>query len=329
MKPSRIQALFLTAVVLAGTAGLAGCTKDHGLPTVGSPSTSAGSDLEVSAKKYYDCMTGAGVKVDLAKNSRGQLTIVRFLGAETVMWRAADGVNRVTSASKDPNKQQAIDNFYASTDRSLALIIDGVDHSEAYAKCLAESGYEEQTAAESMQVDPAETQLQVQGNNKWAACVRENGWPDVRDSTVGTDPSKLPVVVLPGSITEDQLRQLLTVCPNFDPEQEDRLREWWNTSTSAGYPDGYLPAPNIDLDIPAWSSASDPNWVPNQQEKAELERAGRLFDILTKKMNDYYGHLSGAARDASNRWIRAYACRRVCANSILMHIDEPFLITTR
>lgn len=52
-------------------------------------------------------------------------------------------------------------------------------------------------------------------SNSWAACARQHGWPDIADA----DPAAgaLAEIVIPATITADELRQLVADCPPFNP----------------------------------------------------------------------------------------------------------------
>jgi len=283
--------LVLAAAVLVGTLGLSACTEDHDLPTLGgSTSGSAGSDLETVAKTYYDCMTDAGIDVELQQNSQGQLDIVQFSGTQSVMWRSPDGSGGAMPVDKeDPADQQATDDFFSDPDGGAALLVDGVDRSDTYAQCLTESGYDEQAAYGSMRPDPAQMEKQVASNNKWAACARENGWPDVEDSSMSPSNSSWPTIVLPSTVTDDQLHQLLQACPNFDPTQQEMILQWWQDNPMAtSYPDDFLPDPSISFDIPSMSASQGPDWTPSAQDEADMERMNHLYDILYEQSNEYY-----------------------------------------
>ena len=284
MKPYRT--LIAAMAILASTAALSACTQDnHDLPTLGGTAAQqTTSSLETVAKKYYDCMTDAGISVELDPNGEGQLAVVQFTNADYVMWRAPDGNSGAIVFTEAGNaNQQAIDDFLATTDGGTALMIDGVDHSEAYAQCIAESGYNEQAAQGKIQMDPAAIERQVTANNKWAACARENGWPNVRDSAMPTDET-WPTIFLPSTTTDDQLRQLLEACPNFDPGQQERIQQWWQDNpTATDYPDNYLPDPNIGFDQPSMSGSE----VPSDQDEIDMERINHLYDILFEQARDY------------------------------------------
>jgi len=277
MKPSHTVVL---AMALLASMTLSSCTQDNpDLPTLGgSPTSIASTDLEAIAKTYYDCMTDAGIKVELEQNNQGQLAVVNFVGATTVMWRSpnGDGGSMLAEGSND----QDVEDFQSSTGDGPALMIDGVDYSKQYGQCLTESGYDERTAWGNFEMDPVQIEKQITSNNIWAECARENGWPDIQDSIAPDDKAITPTVVLPLTITDDQLWQLLAACPNVDPDQVKEMQQWRQIDPT-GFPDDYLPDPCIDFDVPGMSS-------PNGPEQADLDRMIHLIDIVSQSRENYY-----------------------------------------
>ena len=279
---------FVLAVVVVAGATLSGCThNNHDLPSLSSPAApTVSTDVESIARAYYDCMTDAGIHVELDQNDHGQLAVVQFTGANSVMWHSPNGNEGfMSSGSFD---QKAMDEFLSGVGEGEAkLMIDGVDRSSEYGQCLTESGYDEVAAWGDTTRDPAQTERQVTANNKWAECARENGWPDIQDSTL-LNVVDWPTIVLPITITDDQLRLLLDACPNFDPDQQAKLEQWWQDNpTATSYPDDYLPDPSISFDIPWMAGGQGPDWTPSPQEQADIDRMNHLNDILNEQMNEY------------------------------------------
>ena len=284
---------FAALVVLAGLAGLVlltGCTTDnHDLPTLGGSRGPVLSALESVAKTYYDCMRDADLPVELGPNGQGELAIVNFSGSHSVLLRDGNGVGYASIDKEDPAFQQQMDTFFI--EEGVGLVIDGVDHSTVYAQCLEKSGYDEQAAwGSSPMMDQAQLAKQVEANNRWTSCARDHGWPAIKDSTMPTDPNQWPNVLLTPTITEEQLRALLTACPNFDPVQQQRIADWWSDPMATGYPDDYLPDPSISFDID-YTQTMDPN-------------TERLFTVLYEQASAYYDSLNegtnqGGAIEAS------------------------------
>lgn len=285
----------LLILLLIGVLGLGGCSSsEYDLPTLGGKPRNKESDLEVAAKTYFDCMTDAGIEVELSTNGHGDLTIVNFsMHSGWILMRDANGGGMAMMGENAEIDQAAMDAFFSNPDAGPALMIDGVDYTEAYVRCIAESGYDEQAAWGDgvYRADPAEMERQVKANNDWAACARDHGFPSIKDSTMPTkmDGSEWPAVTLPGTITEDQLRTLLDACPNFDPKMEDRRNSWWEENPGASaYPDDLLPDPSINFDFAEIPGSDDKNWTPSPEEQIILDRMSKLYEVLYEKMNEYW-----------------------------------------
>ncbi|MDR0284360.1 MAG: hypothetical protein LBI33_05640 [Propionibacteriaceae bacterium] len=290
--------LTLRRVAAAGLAGLAavalaGCTKDTGLPTLGT--TGPATSLDAVAKAFQSCMTDAGINTELQPNYEGKLTLVTYVGYRAYVYRYGDGILAMSGYDLEGGAVDlppAVEAFMTSHDTTPGLILDGVDKSEPYVQCLTKSGYDEASAQgqPSGLTDPRQFQVQVEANNKWASCARDNGFPTIKDSQMpaSLDGAPWPTITLPGTITPSQLRQLLAACPNFDPAQMKLIEEWWaeNQSTDK-LPDGYLPNPDISFDIPDIDT-SNPDRTPTPEELAQADRLTELHAILQEGINAYY-----------------------------------------
>ena len=67
------------------------------------------------------------------------------------------------------------------------------------------------------------TQLSLDATLAWLKCARDNGYPQLEDPPAPQvdDYSTQTMALLPGDMTEAQLRELLEACPNFN--EEDHL----------------------------------------------------------------------------------------------------------
>ena len=276
------------AVVLV-LSGVSACTvQGRDLPSISGTSPSRNPDVEAAARLYYDCMTDAGISVTMSVNDQGRLTLVDFGDAGWILERSEykAGVGGTRDMGTDPEFVKMAEAFLIQG--GTGLIIDGVDHSEAFARCLDKSGYvHPESSSLTGSIDAAEAAKQVQANNQWTACARENGWPRIADSRMPTDLtwSQWPTVVLPDSITEEQLRQLLKDCPPADGALQKRLHDWWDQNPKAiKDPEWYLPDPNISFDQdPAGTAGGGQTAVPDAQ--AEMDRISRLYDVLYEVTN--------------------------------------------
>ncbi|MDR0285647.1 MAG: hypothetical protein LBI33_12300 [Propionibacteriaceae bacterium] len=218
MQRPRVIAATVVALAVVGLTGCAPAGPE--LPTLETthPADPVPADLEAVAKAYYDCMTEAKIPVTFLSNQPGGLIVVSFGPGHTYLY--TDGDEGVGNQGYDDPNDPALQNLddFAKTHPEPTLLVDGVDHSEDYAACLAQTGYSESAAWEAQQPDPAVIAHQVAVNNQWAACVRENGWPEAKDSSLpaADDGMGLPPLYLTPTITEDQLRQLVDACPFTD-----------------------------------------------------------------------------------------------------------------
>ena len=295
------------AVATLCAAGLAGCTADHDLPTI-SGAPSGGADLVAIAQSYYNCMSDEGIEMQRIQNDTGQLAVVNFTGDHEYIWTTAEGsFGYLPPAAGIPaDMAEAMQEFDAVSGSGPTLWIDRVDRTSSYVQCLNSSGYSEAAAwGISTQVDPAQLQQQIDANNQWTACARENGWPDIQDSVMPADiqHASNPVVVLPTTMTEDQLRALLDACPNFDADKQDMLNNWWATHAApAGgstggpeeYPPGYLPDPNLSFTENPTSVAIPAEAPTGDTEEDHLTRLNMILYeaqiMYNNQMHDQTGN---------------------------------------
>ncbi|MDR1824402.1 MAG: hypothetical protein LBR27_03580 [Bifidobacteriaceae bacterium] len=209
-------------------------------------------------------------------------------------------------ASADAEDSAAFDAAVTKDDLTSAwagkasqLLYLGKDYGKEYDQCLAESGYTEP----EWQTDPTEElkdkQKTADAGAEWAACARENGFPQVQDPAppVADEWQTSPMVLLPSSITEEQLRALLQVCPSFDEEANsaaddaydqaweehgnDDSFDWGAFYDSLDYPT----QPEIGFDTPGY----DGNWDAMEDvDPATQERLEKLNAVLWEAQNAYY-----------------------------------------
>jgi len=268
----KVRPLLVAAVLCL--AGLAGCTTNHDLPTISNAPSTPTVDLEAVAKSYYDCMTDAGIEMNISANSQGALTNVTFGGDHAVEWQSPDGGAGVSLPSNAPAGPVTHD----YNQQGAYLTIDGMDHTEVYLQCLSASGYSDSATIVPVFFDPEQIEHALTITNTWASCARENGFPDVRDAIALPDNSGLTHLHLPSSITEDQLRQLLAVCPNFDPDQPGAGTP--STESSAGFL-----LPQMLFDSPSEApidSTSDP------EAQLAADHVDKLYSIWYEAIETYY-----------------------------------------
>jgi hypothetical protein len=260
---------------------------------VTSTPTYSAEDLILAAKTFHECLNQAGLPVTLVENHDGHMAVVQFTGDHWLMVRSPEGGtlrwSETHGSENDPQAWQAAQEFF-SLNNIPGLMIDGVDHSVAYTICLERSGYDSRAAWGTTSMDAFLLLKQVEANNAWARCARSHGWPMVEDSVLpeDSDPNGWPMVYLPVTMTAAELRSLLDQCPNFDPDNQENLNQWWHTDSSGGFPPDYLPDPSVDFFIPSTHGSTDPDAEPNAQESAALENLGALYSILNEKSLEYW-----------------------------------------
>lgn len=275
---------------------MSGCSDDGpGLPSLGGDETTRDSDLETTAKAFLDCMSDAGLPVELAADSSGALVRVAVGDGHVAAWQyqekgiigIAAGDDGLGGQANEAVLEQMIGTVFDAGSQSPKMMIDGIDHTDQFVGCVDQTGYDESLIDQLILMDPASVATQVQVNNQWAACARANGWPFIKD-TFAPKPGEntYPMVLLPETITESQLRQLLDACPNFDPEHLNATMQWYEEKPNAtSRPDGYKPQPMIGFDAPGADSIGRSTLSP--QELAVMERLAPLFSILYEKQIEY------------------------------------------
>ncbi|MDR2895052.1 MAG: hypothetical protein LBV30_00130 [Propionibacteriaceae bacterium] len=298
----------VAALALAGLlATVSACGSQDDLPTLGgSQSTNSANELVAIAADFQSCLAGYDIKVELQANGAGEMTAVGFDDKtyEKVLYNDAEGIGGVggsTDWSLEANAAD-FDRLYSEAwmDGTAHLEIDGVDRSADWTTCLDQSGFSfsEAFSSENMPMDAEQVQLAVEANNRWAACAREHGFPNIADSQMPTDLSDFsayPMITLPITTDPVALQQLLVDCPNFDPDAANAANQWYTDHPEGGEPPAELvyTAPAIDIDTsavyPTGDSTVTPSLTPQQQELEAKYNA--LIEVLYAAMNDYFSNL--------------------------------------
>ncbi|MDR1512155.1 MAG: hypothetical protein LBS56_01535 [Propionibacteriaceae bacterium] len=304
-KPTRwLAALAAAALILP----LNACAEDDtGLPSVGGATQGTGAvDLEAVAQAFYNCLSDAGLPVEYGEPIDGRSVMVTFDDEVPAMWVGKGGAIGLTSAVPEAEAQAFFDQIYQvnedtptdaafdSADLEPLLQVDGVDHSETWARCLDSSGYDENAVWDSL-YDPAVmtafNQSIVDASNEWAKCARENGHPNVIDAHMPQSDTENPTALLPASITEDQLRQLLAVCPNFDPAIEEANEKLFEEQGDDFFamPEGYRSQPSVGFDFPGFDGdySQDQTSLSSETE-ATYERLSKLSELLYEAQMEYW-----------------------------------------
>jgi hypothetical protein len=203
------------------------------------------------------------------------------------VWRDSEGAEGTSHASgqgdaelwallaeKDPEKP--------------ALFVDGRDYSVEYAKCLESSDYTRPTWSVASVEELKSKQETADVSNEWAACARENGFANVRDAemTAADGFATVPTAILPASTTIEELKVLLTKCPNADADGPakyvtggDRIGDTGGGVVLDGEGEE-APSPNIGLDLPGCDGKSIRSEIP----AATVQRCDEFRRVLWESM---------------------------------------------
>jgi hypothetical protein len=311
MKATPVAAVTL-ALLLA--AGVAGCGSDEpDLPSVGggTASESAAVDTVAAAKAFHDCLQDAGLSVDFQNDLDNEPTIISFTDDVSAIYVIPGGYPGYSTGATQDDIDRLLELTQGVDDPEAFLEVDGQDYTEVWQTCHESSGYDEMDVLQSTLASPQVLEIfqnYVDSSNRWSACARENGWTDVKDAVMPakTDMTEMPMALLPASITEPQLRALLEVCPNFDPEQAEKnvelLREMIGSSERA-LPEGYVTEPVIGFDYPGFDGKGVnllTGDTPDIPDNETTQRLYALSAILSEAASDFYGAaglLGNAASD--------------------------------
>jgi hypothetical protein len=270
--------------------GLCGCSSaDEQLPSL-SEDTGSQDTLEAIASAFYSCLCDVELPA-MYEIHQGRPILVRFDETVPVFWRYPGQTLMFTSAVSQDDVE-IVFNDEGSDDLSPLLIVKGLDSSNLFSECLESSGYDEAqvfSETESTSIVATYVRLTVDASNEWANCARENGWATVKDAVLPLDPSNspAPMVLLPPSIEEMELRALLVTCPAFLPDRAKKNEELLLTQSGpASFPDGYQEQPNIGFDYPGFRNDElDPGGSVQDETAIKL---ALLSQILAEAENSYW-----------------------------------------
>jgi hypothetical protein len=183
------------------------------------------------------------------------------------------------------------------------LLIGETDHTEAFVKCLNSSGYTEPVWNVDPKDELRQKQTSLEATTNWIKCARENGYPDLKDppAPVADEYKTQPTALLPGDITEPELRALLKVCPNFDEEQTaaaakeidevsaENMSQAEATELYEKIMEKYPLSitPTIGFDVPGYDGTSSMDGYQDLTE-ADIARLDALQQVLWEADTAYY-----------------------------------------
>lgn len=187
------------------------------------------------------------------------------------------------------------------------LVVDGVDYSPAWQRCLTQSAYTEPVMVTGPDQELEQKQIIFKGTLNWAKCARLHGYPDLADPL----PAKVdgfdtyPTAVLPVDTTPAELRALLAECPAFDVQAAEAQAE--AVQALGEHPDAKLleqtlqdypiPVINIGFDSPGWDGTSSLADTENESWDHLLE----LDAIITENQQSLVQLPDGSATGAGGQ----------------------------
>ncbi|MDR0626413.1 MAG: hypothetical protein LBG11_03995 [Bifidobacteriaceae bacterium] len=230
------------AVVLSAAGGLVmgGCSGGPDVASLGGTGAAEGKTQSEIARAMVECLRAEGVSAyeqnldGVADGMEGQVNVA-FATEGRILYLsdgAQESMDQAGYTGSDEQREaeweqvQALASKYVGAAGSAAaqgepfLIIGITDYTEAWVKCLDETGYTDPFGEMAQQSQAAVTQLALDATLAWLKCARDNGYPRLEDPPAPQvdDYATQPMALLPGDMTEAQLRELLEACPNFDWE---------------------------------------------------------------------------------------------------------------
>jgi hypothetical protein len=307
--------------------------KEKGAKSSASPETEQGAQAEL----FASCLKEAGVPIELTDEGDGQKRVnpsqeqpyamalgdgsTSFgsgAGGTEAEWEAAN--TQLAALVEKYDAQQAqmlreagvggggfamaegVEPGTETPENPKYLVVGETDYTDALVKCLDESGYEEPV----YRMDPADElkqkQQQAEASTRWARCARDNGFADVKDPDAPTadEGQTWPMALLPTTITELELRELLDKCPSFDIEAHrawDQAMESMDDNASEAdwdklWEEYSVADPTIGFDAPGWDGQVA---EPKPTDPALDEHLAKLTEILLEAQAEYYGQDGGIA----------------------------------
>ncbi|MDR3360616.1 MAG: hypothetical protein LBO20_08235 [Bifidobacteriaceae bacterium] len=176
---------------------------------------------------------------------------------------------------------------YTASDGTVSpfLFIGDDDFTEPWVACLDQTGYLEPNVPADPGDELKQKQLWARASAEWAGCARDNGFPTTKDPTapVADNYETTPTAVLPSTIQPDELRTLLEVCPNFDPDGDQEITE--DEAEAIG---GYFGTvdPVIGFDLPGYDGGSSPG--SGLVDEAVAARLAELQRVLNEALAEFY-----------------------------------------
>jgi hypothetical protein len=272
------------ALTAALTPALTACQDDAGqVASLASPAPSASNRAPepVSlAETLAVCLTEAGLPARAERRDDGQFEVTLETDEPYFGCFDAWGGRCVHGSGNQPEgvakTNLAAMEEYRKNPEGDFLVVGQEDHAEAFAGCLAETGYTPPEVTVDSEEELAQKRAIVEVTLKWANCARSEGLA-VTDpaAPVADNWETTPAALIPPSTPADQLRSVLGACPNFDQAAHA-------ADAAAQLEPDYDPSravvdPVIQIDAPVWREGQ----LPEAGAAEWTEEGQALWDALT------------------------------------------------
>jgi hypothetical protein len=289
--------------VFGFAAGRVGCGRSGddvaslGQSVTPSDHASEASAQRLGAEKLAACLIAEDVPAELEDEEAGQ----GFVGFdETEPWTMcySDGMcsgsegqimdeaaRSAAVRARDDLAQQYIEESQANPPPGAMqveyLIVGSRDYTEAFRKCMGESGYVRPVTYYDPADEIRQKQAAVDITNEWVRCARDNGLDQLADvpAAVADNFATRPFVLLPLSVNDDQLRAVLKVCPNY-----------YQGAEAMGYGMINVKEPSIGVDVPGFGATSFTAAL--DMDEATSARGSEIMAILEEAKQAGYAQAS-------------------------------------
>ncbi|MDR1186113.1 MAG: hypothetical protein LBK95_01445 [Bifidobacteriaceae bacterium] len=297
------------ASLVFGLVAVGGCSGGNGVPSLDRVALDDRPQAEI-ARAMVECLRDLGVPAHelsldgIVDGLNGQV-VVDF--PEDQLVYVSDGFTTSTDDYDNDLSETELeaqrDQLYLLADKHLDgdvrsdepfLIVGANDYTDQWVKCLKETGYVDPTTVASRRVESKEMRWKLDATLAWLDCARDNGYPSLKDP----DPPPAdgyttePMALLPGKMTESELRQLLLACPNFDKEAHLGADQMETDGTEAGW-EAVVQAfpgvidPVIGFDVPGFNGDTHDGAMDGLSD-ADQNRLYALRDILEAEAWEYH-----------------------------------------
>jgi hypothetical protein len=281
--------------VLTVGVGCSGAADDvASLTTTGRPDSAmkvSAPGQRAVAEEMHACLRADGIPAILEELGDGQLWVNFNFDEPWEMCYFDTTCSSALAAGSSAARAEADQNVIAQlaakykdpegvTPTRPYLIVGAQDHTEAYVRCMADTGYDLPLIAADPGEELQEKQRRTDINNDWANCAREHGFPGIADAPapVADNWATSPKLLLPLSVGDGVLRSVVEACPPFDKDSRDQ-----GLTDAVAWND-----PDIGFDVPGFDGRAR---VAPETDEAVLSRIEELREILDEPFERYYANL--------------------------------------